>query len=343
MRIHTKILLLAITMGSLLPACGDDHRTGRPVVISGLTMGTDYTVKIKKQDKPVNAQKVRSDIDNILERLNNQMSTYIESSELSRINQSGRVDWIPVSDDLLTVIEQALIVSRLSDGAFDITVGPVVNLWGFGPGPRMDTVPDDKQIKDVLHKVGYRHLETRHNPPSIKKARADLYIDLSGIAKGYAVDVLADYLERLGIENYLVDIGGEVRARGNNPEGTNWRIGIEKPVISKRAIQRVVRLDDAAMATSGDYRNYFEEGGTRYSHTIDPNTGKPISHKLVSVTVITPVAMYADALATAFMVLGPDKGYQLAEQENLAVLFIIKTDDGFAEHPTQHFNNYMAE
>jgi thiamine biosynthesis lipoprotein len=243
----------------------------------------------------------------------------------------------------LTVIEQALVISELTDGAFDITVGPIVNLWGFGPGPEPENIPDDIQINTVLQNVGYHYLQTRHDPPSIQKKRSDLYIDLSGIAKGYAVDVLAEYLEGLGISNYLVEIGGELRANGNNPDSNYWRIGIEKPITNGRMLQRVIMLDNTSMATSGDYRNYVENDNIRYSHTIDPNTGRPISHRLASVTVIASSAMYTDALATALMVLGPEKGYHLAEDNNIAALFIVKTDDGFAELYTHASKDYLIE
>ncbi|MEE8320872.1 MAG: FAD:protein FMN transferase [Gammaproteobacteria bacterium] len=343
MRKHIRIYLLNLVVICLLAACEQGQHSGAPFVISGPTMGTAYTIKINELEDRYNGQKIRKDINDILERINNSMSTYIDSSELSKINQSPQTEWIRVSDDLLTVIEQALAVSKLTGGAFDITVGPIVNLWGFGPGPRRDDIPNDDQINLVLQNVGYQLLQTRQEPPSIKKSRTDLYIDLSGIAKGYAVDKLAEYLEGIGINNYLVEIGGELRAKGNNPEGALWRIGIEKPVTGGRFLQRVIELDNKSMATSGDYRNYIENEGVRYSHTFDPNTGKPISHKLASVTVIGSTSMFADALATGLMVLGQDKAREIAERENMAVLLIVKTDDGFTEIPSRAFGYHMME
>ena len=343
MRKQIIIYELIIAVLCLLVACDSNHATRNLIVITGFTMGTKYTVKINEPRINTDSNKIKTEIDNILKRLNDSMSTYIETSELSQINKSRQTDWIPVSNDLLTVIEQATVISKLTEGAFDITVGPIVNLWGFGPGPQPDNIPEDNQINTVLERVGYHLLQIRHDPPSIRKNHADLYIDLSGIAKGYAVDVLAEFLEGYGIRNYLVEIGGELRANGNNPDSNFWRIGIEKPITNGRMIQRVIMLDDTSMATSGDYRNYIEKENTRYSHTIVPNTGRPISHRLASVTVIAPSAMYTDALATALMVLGPDKGYRLAEDENIAALFIVKTDDGFTELYTRASKDYMIE
>ena len=271
------------------------------------------------------------------------MSTYKESSELSRINRSPSTDWVTVSNELLTVVEASLQVSRLSGGAFDVTVGPLVNLWGFGPEPRSEQVPTDEQIREASARVGFTQLHTRPTPPAIRKDRPDLYLDLSAVAQGYAADKVAAHLEAIGIYNYLVDVSGELRVKGRNARGEFWRIGIEKPLANSRIVQQVIQVSNRAMATSGDYRNFFEEAGRRFSHEIDPHTGRPVTHNLASVTVISASAMHADAMATALMVLGPEAGYQLAERENLAAFFLVKKNNGFVEKSTLAFRPYLAK
>ena len=182
----------------------------------------------------------------------------------------------------------------------------------------------------------------RHSPPALRKFRADAYVDLCGIAKGFALDKAAEYLRGRNIDNFLLEIGGELRASGHNPKGNPWRVGIEKPTVGDIAIQRVVRLENTAVATSGHYRNFFEQDGIRYSHIVDPRTGKPVTHGLASVSVIDPSTMRADALATALMVLGPEIGTQFARRKRLAVLFVVKVGDKFEEIVTPAFQRYVS-
>lgn len=306
-------------------------------------MGTLYTVKVVDPPRGADPEALRSGIDGILQQVDARMSTYRPDSELSRFNAARSRDWIGISRELLTVLREAQRVSELTGGAFDVTVGPLVNLWGFGPGGGADVLPSNDAIQAALARVGYRHLHLRDAPPAFRKDPPELYVDLSAIAKGYAVDRVAEFLASQGIGDYMVEVGGEVRARGRNARGTAWRIAIERPSATRRAVQLVVALDDAGIATSGDYRNYFERDGRRYSHTIDPATGRPITHALASVTVIAPSTMHADALATGLMVLGPHKGYELAEHLGLAALFIIKTQDGFTQRGTPAFAPYVSE
>jgi thiamine biosynthesis lipoprotein len=249
---------------------------------------------------------------------------------------------VPASQGLLKVLEVAQETSRLSDGAFDVTVAPLVNLWGFGPGPMRDGIPDQDQIRSALARVGYQRLHLRSEPPGIRKERPDLVVDLSAIAKGYGVDLVAEHLDALGLENYLVEIGGEVWGKGHNARGTPWRIAIEKPSPAQRSVYAVVRLDGRGIATSGDYRNFFEQQGQRFSHTIDPTSGRPVIHDLASVTVLSPTVTRADALATALLVLGPEQGYRLAEQQGLAALFIIREGDGYKEKQTRLFEQFRV-
>ena len=271
---------------------------------------------------------MKAQFDAILGRVNTEMSTYLPESELSRINVADSADPLPVSASLARVLQAAHEVSRATRGAFDVTAGPLVNLWGFGP-ERNFTVPEEEQVRRALHLVGREKLRLDAAASTLKKAHDGVSIDLSAIAKGYAVDELVDYLERLQLDNYLVEIGGEIRARGVSDKNIPWQIGIELPVAGARGVRQIIRLENTAMATSGDYRNYFEEDGTRYSHTIDPRTGRPVSHDLASVTVLHPSTMLADAWATGLLVLGPDEGYAMAVKNGLAAHFIVRTDTGF--------------
>ncbi len=309
--------------------------------LAGRTMGTSFSIKIvTAQNDVINIELVKNNIDSLLELVNMQMSTYIDSSELSRFNNFSKTTEFPVSKALSFVFFNAIQTSEKSDGAFDITVGPMVNLWGFGPEHHNDEVPPDSEIADRLSKVGYHYLSIDTSRSIVSKAIPELYCDLSSIAKGYGVDVVADYLEQQGFENYLVEIGGEIRARGRNSQTDKWRIGIASPKTEPGYV-KALSVNNVGVATSGDYLNYFEKNGLRYSHTIDPRTGKPITHNLASVTVIHPSCQIADAYATAISVLGPEKGYQFALDEELLVFMIIRENTEFIEKMTPGFENLI--
>lgn len=325
-----------------LCACEQTTDDRKLVILSGLTMGTSYTVKIVSPESKLDRVTLSEEINLRLDEVNTQMSTYIDTSDLSFFNQSRTNGWVKIPIELFRVIEESLKISKLSNNAFDITIGPVVNLWGFGPEKKSSVIPDESAIHEALGKVGSHNIHLDAQNHAIRKDNPDLYIDLSGIAKGFAVDVIADYLDRLGIINYMVEIGGEIKTRGINPDNKVWHIGIEKPLDDQRTIQTVVALNNTGMATSGDYRNYFEENGLRYSHTIDPATGKPITHKLASVTVLHPSTMTADAMATALLVLGPEHGFELAIKENISALFLVREKDNFIEKMTPQFKQAVA-
>lgn len=323
----------------LLGVFGDAEGRGDLVTITGVTMGTTYAVKLRDVDVEIDA--LRSQIDTLLVRINEQMSTWRRDSELSRFNNSRTPGWFPVSSETAYVVEAAQAISVLSDGAFDVTVGPIVNLWGFGPEGRNAERPSEQQIKRAMERVGYRKLEVRASPSALRKQHPEMYIDLSAIAKGFAVDEVARLLDERHIRAYLVEIGGELRARGSKPDGSPWKVAIERPLPGERVVQSIVALRDQAIATSGDYRNYVEKDGRRYSHTIDPRTGRPIAHALASVSVIASSAMRADALATAIMVMGPEEGYRLAAREALAAQLIIRAGDRPRVLVTPRFESYL--
>ena len=228
-------------------------------------------------------------------------------------------------------------VSFMTQGAFDITVGPLVNLWGFGPANQETELPTDEEITAAQANVGYEMLETDCDHSVMRKASAAIYIDLSGWAKGYAVDQIAQLLDEQGLTNYLVEIGGELRARGHNAEQSKFAIAIEKPLQDNTMEYDVVHLSDVSVATSGDYRNFFEHDGKRYSHSIDPRTGRPVNDELAGVTVISTKTAYADAVATAFLVLGPEDGHALAEKLRIAAYFLVRTETGIEEKTTSQF------
>jgi len=305
-------------------------------------MGTTWSVKIADLPEATTPDTVREHVEALLARINATMSTYDEGSELSRFNRSRETGWVPISPELHAVLAEALAVSRLTDGAFDVTVGPLVNLWGFGPGGGAGPVPAEEDLARARVRVGYRRLELRAAPAAVRKLRGDVYVDLSAIAKGYAVDRVAETLEALGARRYLVDIGGELRGRGERPGGGPWTVAVEQPSPGGRTAAHVLELRDRAIATSGDYRNFFEHEGTRYSHAIDPATGWPVRHALGSVSVLHRSAMRADALATALLVMGPDAGARLARRETLAVLFLVRVGDTFEPRPTAGFERHLA-
>ena len=301
---------------------------------SGRAMGTTYIVKLTPTE-PVddsNLEPLRAAIDKAIDNVDLAMSTYRPDSELSRFNAASAAEPPELSAATLSVFQAAAEIGRLTGGALDPTVGALVNAWGFGPGERRDL--SDAEIDSLRAQTGWDKLAVGSH--GVTKLADGVACDLSAIAKGYAVDRVSETLAGLGQTNHMVDIGGEIRTSGHNSEGRAWRIAIEKPETAG-GIQRAVSLDNLSMATSGDYRNYYEKDGIRLSHTIDPRTGRPVAHHLASVAVIEPTCMRADGFATALMVLGEDEGYALAERLELTALFIVRTDEGFEERPTPAF------
>ncbi len=303
---------------------------------TGLTMGTTWSVLVNTGELPVSRRQLQTEFNAILNRVNLAMSSYLPESELSRINDTDSTGWLTVSASLLRVLQAAQEISRTTQGAFDVTIGPLVNLWGFGPEQDF-TVPGEQQVNTARRLVGYDKLHLDAAGRALKKAHGGMYIDLSAIAKGFAVDEIGGYLDRLQLDNYLVEIGGEIRARGVNDKNKPWQIGIENPATAQRTVRSIIKLENMAMATSGDYRNYFEKDGSSYSHTIDPRTGRPVTHGLASVTVLHPSAMLADAWATALLVLGPERGFELAQKNGLAAYFIIHAESGLTDKSTPGF------
>lgn len=311
----------------------------RECVFTGDTQGTTYTVKVvSKWIWAREEAAIQRTINARLGRIDETMSTYRTDSEISRFNQSKETAPFEVSPELAEVFQLALEVSRATDGAFDITVGPLIEAWGFGTDKRERPTLTDEELASLRARVGYQKISVDAAACTLRKSQGDVCGNLNAIAQGYTADKLASDLEELGYSNYMVEVGGEVKTRGLNLGGDLWRIGIEKPLTTARAIARVVALDNKALSTSGDYRNYYERDGVRVSHTIDPKTGRPVTHKLASVSVIHDSCALADAYATAFMVLGPEKSYDLAVELNLPALFLVhEAEDAFSARTTPAF------
>ena len=292
-------------------------------------MGTSFAVRVVAEDlgEPRLAA-LQEAIEGALARVDGRMSTWRPESELSRFNRLRSTEPFPLSADTLAVFRQALEISELTGGAFDVTVAPLVDAWGFGPAGRPEAFPDNAEIERLRGRVGYRRLALDTAASTIRKLQPAVAADLSALAKGYAVDQVADLLRGERIESYLIEVGGEVRTRGRSERGDAWRVGIERPASGAPALQRRFGLRDLALATSGDYRNYYELEGGRISHTIDPRTGRPVTHGLASASVIDPLCVRADALATALEVLGPEDGFALAVENGWAALLIGRQPDG---------------
>jgi thiamine biosynthesis lipoprotein len=297
-----------------------------------------YKVVIADHPKTVSPVELQERVADVLENVNQLMSTYQPDSDVSRFNRSKSVEFQPVDPKTAAVVARSIEISKQTEGAFDITVGPAVNLWDFGPTKSGFKIPSDAQMDAVKALIGYQYLEVQIEPPAIRKLVAGIQIDLSAIAKGYAVDQVAATLDQIGCGNFLVEVGGEVLARGERFAGGKWRIGVERPNDAGITLASVAEISNEAMATSGDYRNFFEFKGRRYSHTINPQTCRPVDHTLASACIIFKDCMTADALATAMMVMGRNKGTKLCEKLDANYLFVERETD-FGDPLTEFTSN----
>jgi thiamine biosynthesis lipoprotein len=323
--------LVFISVVLLLTGCDSGPEI---IKISGSKMGTTYHVTVVA-DQPAPAD-LAERIDAVLDIVDHSMSTYKAASELSQFNDLAVGSSQQISADFARVLAVSKTVWERSGGAFDPTVGPLVDLWGFGP-IATDVVPEQAQIDAAKAELGFQYLTL--NNSELAKSKA-VRVDLSAVAKGYAVDLVADLLEMLALPDYLVEVGGEMRLSGSNPEGMPWRVAIELPSLMPQ-VERIIEVQDMAVATSGDYRNYFEQQGVRYSHTIDPRTGRPITHSLASVTVLAEQCADADAWATAFMVLGDKDGMALANELAIPLYMLVKDGAGFKAIHSRAFEPYL--
>ena len=292
----------------------------------GETQGTHYHIRYSGREQ----RELQGAVEMFLADFDKIFSNYRPDSEVSRFNRHPSTEWFPVSLSLERLVAQSLHLSVKSEGAFDITIGALLKVWGFGPYKRLDSaVPDASAIVASLKQSGYQHLETRPEPPSLRRKVSGLEIDLSGIAQGHAVDKIAELLENRSIHSYMVEIGGEVLAKGEKYPGIDWRIAIEAPQRESGQIVTTVRPRGLGLATSGDYRNFFEENGQRYSHILDPRLGRPVQHNLASVSVLAPTVTEADAYAKVWMVLGSAEAQKKALAWELPSFLIFRNSQGF--------------
>jgi thiamine biosynthesis lipoprotein len=327
-------LLLVVSLGG----CSGDVE---PVQLSGATMGTTWHISYIKPKVIPDQDQLQSGVEEILETVNQRMSTYLAESEISQFNAAEANTWFTVSSDVFTVLSTALDVGRQSEGAYDVTVAPLVELWGFGSSGVVSHPPKELEITALMRQIGQGNLRLDDTNSSILKQR-DLSLDFSSLAKGYAVDRLADWMISKGVDRFMIEVGGELRLSGLSGRGDFWRIAIEQPEAPGGSVAATMDLTDVAVATSGDYRNYFEADGQRYSHMIDPRSGYPIAHDLVSVTVVHQNCMIADAWATALTVLGSERALAVAQAQGLAVYFIRRVGDDFEHSHTSLFSDFLA-
>ena len=324
-----KPALFVLLASILLAGCGEKIEE-----FGGPTMGSHYSLKYVAGEVTPEPATLKADVEALLAEVDQQMSTWRADSDLSEFNRlpagSCRVMPAPV----LELVRFGERLSADSDGAFDLTLEPLLDLWGFGPQSRGERVPTAEEIAEVRQRTGHHHL--RIDGEQLCKDAA-VQLDLNSIAAGHTVDRIAARLAELGVQSYLLDVTGELKAAGRKPDGSAWRIAIEAPRDDRQVAQKVLTLDDLGVSTSGDYRNYFERDGKRYSHTLDPQTGAPISHRLAAVTVVDSSTLRADGLSTLLMVLGPERGYTFAEQAQVAAFFVTRTDQGFATRATPAF------
>ena len=329
------VLLFAFI--ALLGGC---NRGPEIIKISGSKMGTNYHVTIvADQPAPVDLAK---QIEQTLDRVDQSMSTYKVDSEISQFNQLDVGQRLVISDDFDQVLRITRKVWQKSGGTLDPTVGPLVDIWGFGPTFTGDVVPSDSAIQRSLASIGFDAVNRTVNNQQILLSKSrPLRLDLSAVAKGYAVDLVADLLEMNALPDYLVEVGGETRVSGLNPEGDPWRLAIESPSLTE-AVAQVLNLEAGAVATSGDYRNYFERDGVRYSHTIDPRSGRPTTHSVASVTVVADTCAEADAWATALIVMNSDQAVDLANELKIPVYIVARQDEGYTVSYSETFTPLLG-
>lgn len=332
------VLIAFVTLGVLAGCSVSEPKEVQSLY--GYSMGTSYSIKVVGSLSAV--RNLQIGIEGVLSDINSRMSTYLPKSDLSRFGNAEIGVAVAVDSKTKAVVETAIEIASITGGAFDPTIAPLVDLWGFGPKPRNNAIPTSIDIDKALSRVGYEAVFIDETESAIVK-QEERELDLSAIAKGYAVDEVSSYLRDKGYNDFLVEVGGEMKMSGSKPDDTPWRIAIEEPSISERKPFRILTVENMAVATSGDYRNYFELDGVRYSHTIDPKTGYPVAHDLASVTVIMESCMKADAYATAMFVLGREAALTLAEDLGIALFLIYKEDGEFRTRQSTEFQSKFGD
>jgi thiamine biosynthesis lipoprotein len=330
------LIVLAVISGILIIK---GRRTGKYIKIAGRTQGTFYQITYESKG----GENLKNEIESLLADFDKTFSTYLPSSIISRVNNNDT--GVYVNNHFIKLFNKAYEVYKATDGAFDITVAPVVNAWGFGFTEKADV--DSSMVDSLLQYVGMNKVKLHEN--RIMKEYNEIMLDANGIAQGYSVDVTAEFLDKKGIRNYLVEIGGEVKTRGVNVKGDIWKIGIDKPIENNfmpgRYLQARLQIENKSLATSGNYRKFYEKDGVKYVHSIDPKTGYPVLSNLLSATVLADECMTADAYATAFMVMGIERAKAiLSNHKELGVYLIYSDDEGnYREFITEGLKENIME
>jgi len=328
--------VIAVALAAALTGCLPSEKVEE---FGGPTMGSTYSIKYVRNQTVAPLAELKAATEAILAEVDVQMSSYRSDSLIEAFNRAPAGTCQTMPEGILQVVASGKQLGEESDGAFDLTLRPLLDLWGFGPGSRGTHTPEPEQLSQALERVGQRHL--RIEGEQLCKD-LPLQVDFNSIAAGYTVDRIIQRLGELGVSSYLVEVTGELKAAGRKPDGSHWRIGLEAPQEGQRVAQRVLELDGYGISTSGDYRNYYEENGKRYSHTLDPKTGKPIEHRLAAVTVADPSTLRADGLSTVLLVLGPEEGLAYAERKGIAAFFVTRVDDGFVTQGSTAFEQLFA-
>lgn len=334
-------IVLTVSLGLFLVGCDNaSHDPVKPLTLHGQTMGTTYNVKVFTQGKQLEGGELQQKIDDTLIAVNASMSPWVENSEINRFNGLKANEVMEISDDFRVVIAESIRLGR-STKTLDVTMGPLIDLWGFGPDKRPTKRPGKMQLDDMRAHIGVDKLVL--NEQGLAKTKNGLELSFSATAKGYGIDKVALLLEQQGFRNYMVEIGGELRVSGTKADKAPWRIAIEQPdaPVGQRQIHKIIEPGNNGIATSGDYRIFYEMDGETFTHLIDPMTGMPVKHELVSVTVLHPSAMTADGLATALTVMGTERAKAYAQQHDLAVYLISKSDDGLVTYASERFKPYL--
>ena len=331
------VLMVAALL--VVSACQDANHSQEPMLLSGKTMGTTYNIKLFVGESQVSKESLHQEIEAALAAVNQSMSTYIPDSEINQFNRLAAQQVMPISDDFRTVVAESIRLGKSTE-TLDVTMGPLIDLWGFGPDKRPTKKPSQQQLDDMRSRIGVDKLVLSET--GLAKTITGLELSFSATAKGYGIDKVAELIEDHGINNYMVEIGGELRLAGQKPSGP-WAIAIEKPdaPLGQRQIHRVIEPGTNGIATSGDYRIFYQMDGETYTHLIDPTTGHPVKHELVSVTVLHPSAMTADGLATALTVMGLERAKAYAQQQQLPVYLMYKTADGISSYASEAFQPYL--
>jgi thiamine biosynthesis lipoprotein len=330
-----RLIGLLLLIGTL-SGCGSGDSMES---FGGPTMGSSYSIKYVRHAGLPGVAQVQPEVEQILTDIDRQMSTYRHDSDIERFNALPANSCQTMPAAVLELVRVGEQLSSQSEGSYDLTVEPLMNLWGFGPQGREEKVPSAAALAETLQRVGYRHL--RIDGDRLCKD-APVEVDFNSIAAGYAVDTIATRLEAMGIHDYLAEATGELKARGSKLDGSAWRIALEEPRDDQQVVERIIQVDGYGVSTSGDYRNYFQQDDRRYSHTFDARSGAPVLHNLASVTVIDPRTVMADGLSTLLLILGPEKAWDFAEKHQIGAFFVIRADTGFVTRTSAAFDRLVG-